>query len=69
MITITVYPVRTKPFNLINFYRQWQVVDINGMIPGTKTVQNYQHRNVYNRYHFDENTPYENQHKQRGYIY
>ena len=36
MIAITVYPIRAQPFNFINFYRQWQIVGLNGSIPKTK---------------------------------
>ena len=35
MIAITIYPIRAQPFNFINFYRQWQIVGLNGSIPGT----------------------------------
>ena len=37
MVSITVYPVRARPFNFINFYRQWQIVGIEGSVEGTKT--------------------------------
>ena len=36
MIAIMVYPVRARPFNFFNLYRQWQIVGLNGSIPGSK---------------------------------
>ena len=38
MIWLTIYPFRQKSFNICNYYRQWQIVSINGKITNTDSI-------------------------------
>ena len=38
MVAITLHPARTKPINIINYYRQWQVCQSQGAVPDTDSI-------------------------------
>ena len=44
LIAITIHPNRTKPVNLISYYRQWQILTPNTTIPGSQTEKSQKTR-------------------------
>ena len=38
-IWLTIYPYRQKPYNILSFYREWQEVNSEGIIPKTNDIQ------------------------------
>ena len=55
MVTITLHPARTKPLNIVNYYRQWQICQPSGVVPNTDSV-NCQLVNKYQEYICQNNT-------------
>ena len=37
IVAVTVQPYRSKPVNIISYYRQWQIWDSDKTIPGSET--------------------------------
>ena len=35
IISVTIHPKRSKPLNLVSYYRQWQVLGADAAVPGT----------------------------------